>query len=131
MSAKLIFLCGKIAAGKPTLARDLALRENAVLLLQDEFLDCLFPGDITDVPRFVKYSSRLKNVFGHTFVRSCRKASRRRTRLSRQYEGAACRVPRAVRARACRARSALCTCVRCLGMSQLKKRSKNLPVGSP
>jgi len=31
-SAKLIFFCGKMAAGKSTLARDLARRENAVLL---------------------------------------------------------------------------------------------------
>ena len=31
-SAKLIFLCGKMAAGKSTLARDLAKRENAILL---------------------------------------------------------------------------------------------------
>jgi predicted kinase len=60
--AKLIFLCGKMAAGKSTLARDLAERENAVLLVQDEFLDSLFPGEITDIPGFVKYSSRLKDA---------------------------------------------------------------------
>ena len=44
LSVKLIFFCGKMAAGKSTLARDLARRENAVLLVQDEFLDHLFPG---------------------------------------------------------------------------------------
>jgi tRNA A37 N6-isopentenylltransferase MiaA len=33
--AKLIFLCGKTAAGKSTLAKALAQRENAVLLVQD------------------------------------------------------------------------------------------------
>jgi len=64
ISAKLIFLCGKMAAGKSTLARDLAQRENAVLLVQDEFLDRLFPGEITDIPGFVKCSSRLKNALG-------------------------------------------------------------------
>ena len=63
-SAKLIFLCGKMAAGKSTLARELARRENAILLVQDEFLDHLFPGEITDIPEFVKYSSRLKNALG-------------------------------------------------------------------
>ena len=52
-SAKLIFLCGKMAAGKSTLARDLAVRENAVLLVQDDFLNALFPGEITDIPAFV------------------------------------------------------------------------------
>jgi hypothetical protein len=53
-----------MAAGKSTLARDLAQRENAVLLVQDEFLDRPFPGEITDIPGFVKYSSRLKNALG-------------------------------------------------------------------
>ena len=37
-SAKLIFLCGKMAAGKSTLAPDLANRENAVLLGQSKRL---------------------------------------------------------------------------------------------
>ena len=53
-SAKLIFFCGKMAAGKSTLARDLANRENTVLLVQDDFLDALFPGEITDIQGFVK-----------------------------------------------------------------------------
>ncbi len=61
-SAKLVFLCGKMAAGKSTLARQLADRENAILLVQDEFLDHLFPGEITDLLGYVKYSSRLKDA---------------------------------------------------------------------
>jgi len=61
-SAKLIFLCGKMAAGKSTLARELANRENAVLLVQDEFLAALFPGEITDIPSFVNRYTRLKNA---------------------------------------------------------------------
>lgn len=61
-SAKLIFLCGKMASGKSSLARDLAARENAVLLVQDDFLDALFPGEITDVQAFVQRYSRLKNA---------------------------------------------------------------------
>jgi predicted kinase len=61
-SVKLMFLCGKMAAGKSTLARDLADRENAILLVQDEFLNILFPGEITDIPGFVKCSSRLKDA---------------------------------------------------------------------
>ena len=60
--AKLYFLCGKMAAGKSTLARELAQREDAVLLVQDEFLIKLFPGEIIDIPGFVKYSSRLKDA---------------------------------------------------------------------
>src|SRR5262249_6961766 len=59
-----MFLCGKMAAGKSTLAKDLAQREGAILIGQDEFLDHLFPGEITDIPGFVKYSTRLKNAVG-------------------------------------------------------------------
>jgi predicted kinase len=60
--AKLIFFCGKMAAGKSTLARDLAKRENAILLVQDEFLDALFPGEITDIPGYIRCSSRVKSA---------------------------------------------------------------------
>ena len=62
--AKLLFMCGKMAAGKSTLSRDLAERENAILIVQDEFLERLFPGEIVDIPHFVKYSSRLKDALG-------------------------------------------------------------------
>lgn len=61
-SAKLIFFCGKMAAGKSTLARELASREDVVLLVQDDFLEALFPGEITDIPGFLKCSARLKNA---------------------------------------------------------------------
>lgn len=63
-TTKLIFLCGKMAAGKSTLAKELAQRESAVLLVQDEFLDHLFPGEIIDIPDFVRCSTRLKNALG-------------------------------------------------------------------
>ena len=61
-SAKLIFLCGKMAAGKSTLARNLASRENAILFVQDDLLESLFPGEITDIHAFVRCYSRLKNA---------------------------------------------------------------------
>lgn len=51
-----------MAAGKSTLARELAARKSAVLLVQDEFLGRLFPGEITDIPGFVKYSARLRDA---------------------------------------------------------------------
>lgn len=60
--AKLMFLCGKMAAGKSTLARDLAARTDAVLIVQDELLQSLFPGEITNVAVFVDRSSRLRNA---------------------------------------------------------------------
>jgi len=59
--AKLLFMCGKMAAGKTTLARELAEREDAVLLVQDEFLDALYPGEIVNIPGFVRCSSRLRD----------------------------------------------------------------------
>lgn len=57
--AKLLFLCGKMAAGKSTLARTLAEREDAVLLVQDEWLERLFPGQIVEVADYLTYSRRL------------------------------------------------------------------------
>lgn len=59
---KLFFFCGKMAAGKSTLAKEIAQREGAILLVQDELLGTLFPGDIVDIPRFVQYSSRLRDA---------------------------------------------------------------------
>jgi len=64
--AKLFFLCGKMASGKSTLAREQAQTHDAVLLVQDELLVKLFPGEIVDLPGFIKYSSRLRDALaGH------------------------------------------------------------------
>ncbi len=62
--AKLIFFCGKMAAGKTTLAKELAARERAVLLSQDQLIEHLFPGEVIDVPSYLKYSSRLTSAIG-------------------------------------------------------------------
>lgn len=59
---KLIFVCGKMAAGKSTLARALAEREDAVLLELDHLLERLFPGEIVDIPSFVTYSTRVRDA---------------------------------------------------------------------
>lgn len=59
---KLFFLCGKMAAGKSTVARALAEQEDAVLLVQDEFLDALYPGEIVDLSDFARCASRLRNA---------------------------------------------------------------------
>lgn len=60
--AKLIFFCGKMAAGKSTLAKELAARENAVLLNQDEMLDTLFPGLIVNVASYLEYAGRVNRM---------------------------------------------------------------------
>lgn len=57
---KLVFFCGKMAAGKSTLARRLAQQQDAILLVQDELLGTLFADTIVDIPGFIEYSSRLK-----------------------------------------------------------------------
>ena len=62
--AKLLFLCGKMAAGKTTLAKQLAEREDAVLLVEDELLAPLYPGDIVSIGDYVKFSGRLKHALG-------------------------------------------------------------------
>ncbi len=60
--AKLYFMCGKMAAGKSTHARELARTKNAVLFVQDEFLDALYPGEIRDIEDFVQYSGRVRDA---------------------------------------------------------------------
>jgi len=61
-TATLYFLCGKMAAGKSTLARELARDRDAVLLVQDEWLVALYPGEIRDIPDFIKYSARIRQA---------------------------------------------------------------------
>jgi predicted kinase len=60
--AKLVFFCGKMAAGKSTLAKHLAQREDAVLLVQDELLDILFPGLIANVASYLEYAGRVNKM---------------------------------------------------------------------
>lgn len=59
--ARLYFMCGKMAAGKSTVARELAREKSAILLDQDEFLDTLYPGEIRTIQDFAKYSARLRD----------------------------------------------------------------------
>jgi predicted kinase len=59
---KLIFFCGKMASGKSTLARQLAERENAILISQDQMLDALFPGLIVNVASYLEYSGRINRM---------------------------------------------------------------------
>jgi predicted kinase len=59
---KLYFMCGKMAAGKSAHARELARNTNAVIFVQDEILDTLYPGEIRDIQDFVKYSARVRDA---------------------------------------------------------------------
>jgi len=58
----LYLLCGKMASGKSTLARNLALKTGGVLLSEDEFLAALYPGEIDDISTYVRYSNRVKSA---------------------------------------------------------------------
>ncbi|VAX28497.1 hypothetical protein MNBD_NITROSPIRAE01-117 [hydrothermal vent metagenome] len=60
------FFCGKMASGKSTLAKNLANKQGAILIQEDNWLSQLYPEEITDIPGYIKYSDRLKNVIsGH------------------------------------------------------------------
>lgn len=62
MTGKLLFLCGKMAAGKSTLARELAAREHAMLFVQDEWSETLYPNVIINVATYIEYSGRINKV---------------------------------------------------------------------
>ena len=68
MTGKLLFLCGKMAAGKSTLARELAVRENAMLFSQDEWLDALYPNAVVNVATYLEYSGRINNTLAPVVV---------------------------------------------------------------
>ncbi|MGH1361461.1 MAG: AAA family ATPase [Burkholderiaceae bacterium] len=59
-TGKLIFICGKMAAGKSTLARQLAAESGAILFSEDELLNQLYPDQVTSLPAYVQYAERIK-----------------------------------------------------------------------
>ena len=59
-NATLYFMCGKMAAGKSTRANELARANDAVLLVQDTWLETLYPGEIRRIADYVAYSTRLR-----------------------------------------------------------------------
>lgn len=62
MAATLHFFCGKMAAGKTTLARRIAAEENALLLSEDHWLGTLYPVEIAEIADYIKYSGRLREA---------------------------------------------------------------------
>jgi len=56
------FICGKMAAGKSTLARKLAEKNRGILLVEDEWLLQLFPDEIATISDYIKYAPRLQKV---------------------------------------------------------------------
>ncbi|WP_272536730.1 AAA family ATPase [Providencia sp. PROV182] len=56
------FLCGKIASGKSTLAKQLANLPRTILLCEDEWLTALYPNEINELAHYVEKSALVKQV---------------------------------------------------------------------
>ncbi|HYZ43114.1 MAG TPA: AAA family ATPase [Stellaceae bacterium] len=56
----LYLLCGKIAAGKSTLARRLAARPEPLLISEDHWRSKLFADDLKTIDDYSRYSARLR-----------------------------------------------------------------------
>ena len=56
----LYFFCGKMGAGKTTKSKEVARDQNAVLISEDEWLESLYPGQITTFDDYLKFSRQLK-----------------------------------------------------------------------
>ena len=56
--------CGKIAAGKSTLANRLASAPATMLVSEDHWLTRLYPGEIRSVADYVRCSGRLRDAMG-------------------------------------------------------------------
>ncbi|MBR1221359.1 ATP-binding protein [Bradyrhizobium sp. U87765 SZCCT0131] len=55
-------LCGKIAAGKSTLAVELGAQPHTVTVAEDDWLSGLYPGEIRTVADYGRCSARLRGV---------------------------------------------------------------------
>ncbi|WP_102783136.1 ATP-binding protein [Thalassospira sp. GB04J01] len=62
--AVLHMLCGKIAAGKSTLAAELARKPGTILIAEDEWLSTLFSDQMHSVADYVAVSEKLRRVMG-------------------------------------------------------------------
>ena len=67
MSGTLNFICGRLASGKTTLAREIAERDNAVFFCEDIWLSQLSDG-ITSFDDYLKWSRRCRAVMGPLII---------------------------------------------------------------
>ncbi|MCM0080847.1 ATP-binding protein [Geomonas sp. Red32] len=67
-SSTLYLVCGKAAAGKSTLAAQLASKAHTVLIEEDDWLARLYPGEISDLAGYVRCTGRVRDVLGGLIV---------------------------------------------------------------
>jgi predicted kinase len=58
----LYLLCGKIAAGKSTLARQLALHPATLLVSEDHWTSTLYPVELKTIEDYTRLSARLRTA---------------------------------------------------------------------
>lgn len=64
----LYMICGKIAAGKSTVAHRLAAENNALILSEDQWLATLYKDMLQTPKDYVKYAARLRAAMGPHIV---------------------------------------------------------------
>ena len=57
-------MCGKIASGKSTFARNLAKEPRTVLIQEDVWLSGLYPDELSTLKDYARCSERLRQVIG-------------------------------------------------------------------
>jgi predicted kinase len=66
--ATLYLVCGKIAAGKSTLARSLTARPATLLISEDHWMSNLFSGELKTIDDYRRFSARLRAAMGPHIV---------------------------------------------------------------
>lgn len=57
-------MCGKIAAGKSSLAARLAAQPRTVLMAEDDWLNALFADDLHSLQDYARHASSLRRIIG-------------------------------------------------------------------
>ncbi|MEO5938813.1 MAG: ATP-binding protein [Sphingomonas sp.] len=68
MSGSLHLLCGKIGAGKSTMAARLAGETGGMVIAEDHWLSSLYPGEIADLADYRRSSERLRGAIAPLIV---------------------------------------------------------------
>lgn len=60
--------CGRIAAGKSTLARSIAARPRTLLIALDDWMSALYPTEVRGIEDFAELTTRLRGVMAPHLV---------------------------------------------------------------